>query len=315
MKADADALNRLQTVTNIIPLLARSDELDDTAATILALVKHDPKQAHSPTVIRAVTWILGMQNPDGGWAAFDKYNDKLWLNKIPLSDMDALCDPSTSDITGRVLEAFGLILDLCKDSSTCQLPLDAMYLACEHGIAFLALHQEAHGAWWGRWGCNYIYGTSAVLCGLESFSSTRDDVRDMVDAGVSWVKSIQNEDGGWGEDLISYWDRRLAEKGASTPSQTAWALTNLLPYCGGDDDEAMTKGISYLLRTQVAAINTNGIGSSWPEEQYTGTGFPNHFYFGYDMYRHDFPMMALGRYLRLHEDDRVSVDWCCRTVM
>ena len=84
-------------------------DIDDTAAIIIAFLKHDPDSASSTHVSRAVEWILGMQNSDGGWAAFDKGNDKLFMNKIPFSNMDSLCDPSTADVTGRVLETFGLL--------------------------------------------------------------------------------------------------------------------------------------------------------------------------------------------------------------
>ncbi|BCR97210.1 uncharacterized protein AKAW2_30529A [Aspergillus luchuensis] len=85
-------------------------DVDDTAAIILAQLKQDPQSVASDSVIAAATWILGMLNPDGGWAAFDVENDKLFLNKIPFSDMDSLCDTSCADITGRILEAFGLMM-------------------------------------------------------------------------------------------------------------------------------------------------------------------------------------------------------------
>lgn len=82
-------------------------DVDDTAAAILSFIKQDPGSAGSPCIAKAIEWVLGMQNCDGGFAAFDLNNDRLFLNKIPFSDMDSLCDPSTADVTGRVVEALG----------------------------------------------------------------------------------------------------------------------------------------------------------------------------------------------------------------
>ncbi len=35
---------------------------------------------------------------------------------------------------------------------------------------------------------------------------------------------------------------------------------------------------------------------TWDEPEYTGTGFPGHFYINYHLYRLSFPVMALGRW-------------------
>ncbi|QRD81424.1 terpenoid cyclases/protein prenyltransferase alpha-alpha toroid [Aspergillus flavus] len=206
-------------------------DIDDSAAIILAQVKHDPISANSSSVIAAATWILGMQNPDGGWAAFDVENDKLFLNKIPFSDMDSLCDTSCADITGRILEAFGLLIRRVPDKDSSQLfqLLPAIRAACRRGIRYLASTQEANGAWFGRWGCNYIYGTSHALCGLAYFLQEDQQVPAMVQPALQWLKSQQNDDGGWGESLLSYQSPERKEQ-RSTASQTAWALMGLLAH-------------------------------------------------------------------------------------
>ncbi|OQE42414.1 hypothetical protein PENCOP_c004G02739 [Penicillium coprophilum] len=264
-------------------------DVDDTAAIILAQVKHDTGSIGSDSVIAAATWILGMQNPDGGWAAFDVENDKQFLNKIPFSDMDSLCDTSCADITGRILEAFGLMMKYPAKTGANPL-LPTLRAACARGVHYLASTQETNGSWFGRWGCNYIYGTSHALCGLAYFGE--EGLARVIQPALQWLKSRQNEDGGWGESLLSY---RSPDRGtqASTPSQTAWALMGLLSHLPITDD-AIERGIRYLVSSQRPEKG----GSSWPQAVYTGTGFPNHFYLGYDYYRHYFPMMALGRYLQ-----------------
>jgi squalene-hopene/tetraprenyl-beta-curcumene cyclase len=276
-------------------------DVDDTSAAVIAFLKQDPEWADSPTVRRAVQWILGMQNSDGGWGAFDAENNKLFLNKIPFSDMDALCDPSCADLTGRILEAFGMLLRIKKPTSKHSGKFqsdDEAFLAkvewsAKRGIEFLVHVQEPSGAWYGRWGSNYIYGTSNVVCGLEYFSHDNIYVSEMLRTGRLWLKSIQNQDGGWGESLLSYTNENHRGKGVSTPSQTSWALLGLMA-CQELNDEAIRAGVKYLVDTQTDTDEKGGV--SWPEKEFTGTGFPGHFYLGYTLYRHYFPLMALGRF-------------------
>jgi len=251
-------------------------DVDDTAAVLLCLLKQDPASHCSTSVHCAVEWMISMQNKDGGWAAFDVNNDKKFINEIPFSDMNSLCDESCPDVTGRVLEALGILND------------DRYRAACDRGIEYLRRSQELEGSWYGRWGVNYLYGTSHALCGLSRQGISAEDP--MVQRGLAWLKKVQNRDGGWGECLESYKTKRLMGVGDSTASQTAWALMGLLAYLK-PGEASIEPGVRWLLEKQ-----KNG---TWEETEFTGTGFPNHFYLRYHMYRHFFPMMALGRYARL----------------
>lgn len=279
-------------------------DTDKTAAAILALVKQHPSSIDSSVVSRAALWICGMQNRDGGWGAFDRNNNKLFFNKIPFSDMNALCDPSTADVTGHILEAFALMLETAYKEFIASSFHDKIAEACESVIWYLHQQQESTGAWFGRWGVNYLHGTSSVLVGLAHFAKERIDVKDMVDDAVSWLRYVQNRDGGWGEGLDSYKDHRRAGTGSSTPSQTAWVLVAMIPYVDVGD-KTVKEGVEYLLKAQTD-IDEEGNGASWEEKLYTETGFPEHFYFGYEFYRHCFPMMALGRYLKILDGKEVE---------
>jgi squalene-hopene/tetraprenyl-beta-curcumene cyclase len=106
---------------------------------------------------------------------------------------------------------------------------------------------------------------------------------------VAWLKARQNPDGGWGEDGASYALDRAAPRAPapSTASQTAWALLALMA-AGAAEDEAVERGAAFLLRSQ----RPDG---TWPEEAYTGTGFPRVFYLRYHGYRQIFPVWALAR--------------------
>ena len=81
-------------------------DVDDTAMVDMAL-KRAGGEAAAGAVARGIRWLLAMQNDDGGWAAFDRTNDRPILEKIPFADHNAMQDPSCPDITGRVLECLG----------------------------------------------------------------------------------------------------------------------------------------------------------------------------------------------------------------
>jgi squalene-hopene/tetraprenyl-beta-curcumene cyclase len=255
-------------------------DVDDTAAIVLALVKQDPRSRRGEVVRRALGWVLSMQNRDGGWAAFDVDNDRLYLNEIPFSDMDSLCDPSSPDVTGRVLEALGLAGDPAHRG------------ACARGVTYLRESQEPEGSWFGRWGVNYVYGTSAALNGLARQGVPGSDPA--VARALRWLAAVQNVDGGFGEGLESYADRAAMGRGPSTPSQTAWGVMGLLAYRGADDPGAR-RGVAWLVDRQLSGGPSAG---SWDEAEFTGTGFPRHFYLRYHLYRHNFPLSALGRFCR-----------------
>lgn len=253
-------------------------DVDDTAVIIMALDRLElpDDSARRESMRKATDWVLSMQCKKGGWAAFDVDNDLDLLNKIPYGDLKAMIDPCTADLTGRVLEMLGRT----------KYPVDPRMT--ERAIDFLKTEQEPEGCWFGRWGVNYIYGTSGVIAGLKAFGI--DPREAFVMRGVQWLYAHQNEDGGWGETCETYRDRTLMGEGASTPSQTAWALIGLIE--GGEaHSDAVKRGIEFLVKRQ----NPDG---SWPEPEFTGTGFPCHFYINYHFYRNYFPLMALGRYLK-----------------
>ena len=251
-------------------------DVDDSAVILMVLqrIRHPDARRKEDAIRRGLNWTLGMQSRDGGWAAFDTDNTLDVLNRIPFADMEAMIDPPTADITGRMLELMG------------SYHFDVSDPRAARGVEFLRRTQESSGAWWGRWGVNYIYGTWSALAGLRALGE--DLGGPPVRRAVAWVKSVQNDDGGFGEDCRSYDDPSLAGRGPSTASQTAWAILALL--AGETEVSAeLVRAVEYLLRTQ----REDGF---WEEDEFTGTGFPRHFYLRYWMYRAYFPLMALGQF-------------------
>ncbi len=260
-------------------------DVDDTAAVIMALLgtKLDQEPYKLEACRAATEWVMSMQCKNGGWAAFDIDNTlELW-NQMPYGDLKAMIDPPTADLTGRVLELLGH----WQQRHTEKRYSDDQV---RRAIDFLMSLQERDGSWWGRWGVNYIYGTYLALVGLRSISTYVgfDMECDQVKQAAAWLRSVQNSDGGWGETCESYKAPNLRGKGPSTPSQTAWALMGLMA-AGDFETDNVRMGIEFLLSKH----NPDG---SWPEAEFTGTGFPGHFYINYHQYRNQFPLTALGRY-------------------
>jgi squalene-hopene/tetraprenyl-beta-curcumene cyclase len=253
-------------------------DVDDTCMALMVLrrVRSDlPESVQDAATRRGLAWMLGMQNADGGWASFDRDNDKAWLTEVPFADHNAMIDPSTADITGRVLEALSLFPELTTAHPVVQ-----------RALGFLRGAQETDGSWDGRWGVNHIYGTWQVLRGVACIGE--DLEAPYVRRAAGWLSSHQNGDGGWGESVASYDDPAMRGVGESTPSQTAWAVMGLCA-AGEVEGAAVRRGVRWLVERQ------SGDGT-WAEEPWTGTGFPKVFYLRYDYYRHTFPLMALAQY-------------------
>jgi squalene-hopene/tetraprenyl-beta-curcumene cyclase len=259
-------------------------DLDDTAMVLMGIaqVDHPDPARRRRAVDLGTRWLLGLQGRDGGWASFDVDQTRLQLNNIPFADHGALLDPATEDLTARCLECFG------------RLGMKAGHRAVEAGLAFLRRRQTPEGAWYGRWGVNYIYGTWSVLRALEAVGLPPE--HPMVRRGADWLERRQNPDGGWGETCDSYADAGRAGAGRSTPSQTAWALLGLLA-AGPGRTPVVDRGIEYLVRAQ-------GPDGGWDDPYWNGTGFPRVFYLKYHLYAHYFPLWALGVWQRQRSDPR-----------
>jgi squalene-hopene/tetraprenyl-beta-curcumene cyclase len=245
-------------------------DIDDTAEVVMALRRAG---VGADACDRGVAWMVGMQSRNGGWAAFDVDNTSSLPARLPFCDFGEVTDPPSADVTAHVIEALALE-GRAHDPAT------------RRGVEYLLGEQEADGSWFGRWGANHVYGTGAavpalVACGLGGHAS--------IGRAVAWLRSVQNDDGGFGEDLRSYRDAAWRGRGNSTASQTAWALLAL--EAAGVRDETVDRAVRFLARTQ----RDDG---SWDEPWYTGTGFPGDFYLNYHLYRQVFPVSALGRLAR-----------------
>jgi squalene-hopene/tetraprenyl-beta-curcumene cyclase len=278
-------------------------DLDDTAVALIVLVRIRrvvPPSFHpriDAAIRRAEVWVRAMQSSNGGWAAFDKDNNRAILTQTPFCDFGEVLDPPSADLTGHKLEALGLM------------GYDRSDPAVSKAVDYVLSEQEPEGSWFGRWGVNHIYGTALVLPGLRAVGFDMNDPR--IRKTARWLVSKQSRDGGWGESCASYMDDALRAAGPNTPSQTAWALIGLLAIGGHEQDAAIRRGVDWLLQHQ-----NHG---TWDEPHYVGCGFPGYgigerinlkkntaklsqgrelargFMINYNLYRHYFPLQALGR--------------------
>ncbi|WP_066587104.1 squalene--hopene cyclase [Sphingomonas pruni] len=265
---------------------AHYPDLDDTAVVVMAMDRAGT--ADRMPIDRGVEWTVGLQSRNGGWGAFDADNAYDYLNNLPFADHGALLDPPTADVSARCVSMLAQLGER-PDSPRMAAAID-----------YLRREQEPEGSWFGRWGVNYIYGTWSVLCALNAAGFGQGDP--MVARAAAWLRTIQNPDGGWGEDCNSYdLDRTGHVSAPSTASQTAWALLGLMA-AGEVDSEAVARGIDWLAANQDA----DGL---WGQEYYTGGGFPRVFYLRYHGYPKYFPLWAMARYRNLKRSNtkRVTV--------
>ncbi len=269
-------------------------DVDDTGEVLLALrcVQTPSERRQHEVEQRAIAWVFAMQCKNGGWAAFDKDNTKTIFQYIPFADHNAMLDPPTVDITGRILEMLAAYGYTRRDPRV------------EAALQFVLREQEPDGSWFGRWGANYLYGTFLVLRGLEAVGYWNHEPE--VQNAAEWIRMVQNADGGWGETCGSYDDPLTRGIGPSTPSQTAWAVLGLLA-AGDTRSDSVAKGVRWLVDRQTPEGTwSESAEGRHGESVYTGTGFPRVFYLAYHLYRDYFPLLALTTYKRAMERESIA---------
>lgn len=262
-------------------------DVDDTTAALRGIYPYRQGSVQDPGYSAAwkkgVKWVLSMQNSDGGWPAFERNTDKGYMAWLPFQGMEGvITDPSSADLTGRTLEFFGKKTSFHLKDHT----------GLQRGIRWLFRNQEEDGSWYGRWGICYIYGTWAALTGLMAVGVPA--YAPAIQKAARWLLSIQNADGGWGESCSSDYAKKYIPLGASTLSQSAWAVDALLAVVQRHPEEEMKKAI----RKGVQFLVEKGEIQDWTATYPTGAGLPGSFYSHYHSYRYIWPLLAISHFLQ-----------------
>jgi hypothetical protein len=235
-------------------------DCDDTGAvlSVLAMVRdglpagHPTRAAIDLAAAKASAWLAAMQNDDGGWAAYTrglppKKPGSLRVDPVEMSNSPAallrlvrnpppfLGDPSTEDVTARVLHGLGGF------GATRTRP------DVRRALAFLERQQCEDGSFWGRWLMNHLAGSAYALQAARAVGEPLDTP--WVTRTAAWVLSCQNADGSWGELPESYRDPSLAGRGPGMSPLTGLVLTGLCDV-GLRNHPAVLRGISFLLDRQ-----------------------------------------------------------------
>ncbi|MCH5584635.1 squalene--hopene cyclase [Shimazuella sp. AN120528] len=256
-------------------------DVDDTTIALRVLTYTYRNESNKKAWKRGVTWLLTMQNKDGGWPAFEKDTGKAWQSFLPDLGSKIWGDPSMADLTGRTLELLGNYTTYANQSIT-----------INTARKWLEKNQKKDGSWFGRWGVAYIYGTWAALTGLAAIQTPKEDLT--VQKGLKWLLSIQHSDGGWGESCYSDQQMKYVKLPFSTPVQTAWALDALIAFHDKPTKE-IRAGVDCLLKLAEEK------GNAW--EYPVGSGLAGQFYVYYHSYPYVWPLITLSRYYRKYRID------------
>ncbi|MEM0896523.1 MAG: prenyltransferase/squalene oxidase repeat-containing protein [Verrucomicrobiota bacterium] len=166
-------------------------DADDTSGALLAIhrLRHLETAKVDAAAERGITWLLDLQNRDGGMPTFCRG----W-GALPF-------DRSCNDITAHALAAWATW------ESTMPGPLRArIQVATEKAVHYLTRTQNSDGSWLPLWFGNQhldgennpTYGTARVVHGLTVVSrQDYPEVEELIAEGRSWLLANQNDDGSW----------------------------------------------------------------------------------------------------------------------
>jgi squalene cyclase len=260
----------------------------DVAAAVLEAKLAFPKNSSAESFRTGLDWILGLQNNDGGFPAWEKGVSKMSMGLVEkaLPELPDFSDLSQVDVTARISR---LLFELKhKGNKVLEATIDR---ACK----FIKKSKDPRGHFWkGRWLVSYLYGTAEALDTLSTVGcASFFELTPVAD----WLALKQNSDGGFGEAHDSFIINSYA-KGPSTVVQTAYVLNGLVGYETAYRKHFKTpspfsgniqRGVRYLLAQAKA--------SNWMirEESYMGVIGAKLWYANYSMIPQYMSLRALGR--------------------
>jgi squalene-hopene/tetraprenyl-beta-curcumene cyclase len=218
------------------PLPGAVPDADDTSGALLALRNLGVMAESSEAAKAGISWLLDLQNRDGGWPTFCRG----W-GHLPF-------DRSSADISAHALRALAAWKNDLQTASFATAEEKKAYTlrmegAIERGLKFLARAQRSDGSWIPLWFGNQhatdddnpTYGTTRVLSAYRSLNLIETET---ARRGLHWLIRAQGDDGGWGG----------APQTPSSVEETALAVDALIG-CGdvAGSKEVLERGIQWLI--------------------------------------------------------------------
>ena len=183
-------------------------DADDTAGALIALWHPDEKSELIRASEAGITWLLDLQNRDGGIPTFCRG----W-GTLPF-------DRSTPELTAHALLAWHLWEPVVGPKLR-----DQIRSATVIAIRYLQSQQRQNGSWVPLWFGNEhakdeenpVYGTAMVTAYLSGSRALAEKAEALIASGVAYLLKTQKGDGSWGGD----------ETAPSSIEETAVALTAL----------------------------------------------------------------------------------------
>ncbi|MEM6295315.1 MAG: prenyltransferase/squalene oxidase repeat-containing protein [Myxococcota bacterium] len=240
--------------------------------------------------LAAVEFILGRQNPDGGFGSYEPRRGPLALKHYNPAEIYGNCmlEYSYTECTGSCVRALAYVERQLGEAMPNDLRV-RVRASLTAGKSFLLSQQHEEGGWLGFWGVNVTYGTFFATSGL--LAAGLPPSHPTFTRASRWLVEHQRADGGWGESHVGMLEEAphpLPEDEPSSVVQTAWAvltLQDIAPH----ERETIERGLAYLRAMQ----REDG---SWAPEPATGVFF-NTSVLEYDLYRQIFPTWAMARAL------------------
>jgi len=252
-------------------------DVDDTAVILMVLQRIATADAASTqrALAHGIDWVLGMQSRNGGWGAFDTDNDAEFLNQIPFADMEAMIDPPTEDLTGRLLELMGNI------------GVDLNAHRARRARNFILRTQRADGSWWGSLGrqlhLRHVVGALRIASDRRRPARAAHPPRRGVAAGAPEHRRRMGRN-------AAFLRRRVLRRQGRVDG-----IANRL---GGPRSvgRGARRDCRIATRRRISARHAARRRHMGRASRSPAPVFPRHFYLRYDMYRNYFPLMALGQF-------------------
>jgi squalene-hopene/tetraprenyl-beta-curcumene cyclase len=271
-------------------------DADDTAGALLALRKLGPiDNATREAAIAAITWLLDLQNRDGGIPTFCRG----W-GALPF-------DQSSADITAHAVRAWLAWFDDTPAQLQTRI-LDAL----RKTIGFFDAAHNWDGSWSPLWfgnqhapdDTNLTYGTSRIVRAMEETTRFREKgpgsplmtfnarvAREFQHLSSSWLLKHQRQDGSWGQ----------SDSDAGSIEETALALDALAFVYDSEMERARFPNPSMAIQRGVEWLLARVESGEWTKPSPIGFYFAKLWYYE-KLYPMIFAVGALNRVSALLED-------------